>query len=216
MCTKFLAGVLTALCLMLPPAAQAQDQVPSYASPQYSADQNIHGRVTAFDGGYNLQVRDERGYVDNVHLHPGTIINPTGLTLAPGMVVSVLGYNAGSYFSANEIDTPYQFDGGFPYYAGHPWNYWGPSVSLGFFFGNGGWWHARYFGGGYHWAGGVRVYASVHVNDVYRSAGGTFHGRDVVAPSAHGGYYGHSVHAQGHAVHGGGGHAGHPGGHDHR
>ncbi len=43
----------------------------------------------------HLQVRDEQGYVDNVQLHQGTIINPTGITLEPGMVVSILGYNSG-------------------------------------------------------------------------------------------------------------------------
>jgi hypothetical protein len=215
---KFIVSALTGLCLMLPLAVGAQD-IPSYAAPpQYSADQNIHGRVASFDGGYNLSVRDERGYIDNVQLHQGTIINPTGLTLAPGMVVSILGYNAGNYFSANEIDTPYEFYSGSPYYAGHPWDYYGPSISLGFFFGNRGWWHARYFGGGYHYHGGIRVYNSVHVNDVYRNAGGEFHGRDVVAPRERGGYYGHAEHAgnAGHGSHEAGGHegGGHGGGHE--
>jgi len=216
-------GALAALCLLLPIAAQAQD-LPSYANQPYPADQNIHGRVINFDGGYNLGVRDERGYIDNVQLHPGTIINPTGLTLAPGMVVSILGYNAGSFFAANEIDTPYEFYGGSPYYAGHPWNYYGPSISLGFFFGNAGWWHGHAFRGGYHYAGGARVYNSVHVNAVYRNAGGQFHGRDVVAPQEHGGYYahgarpaGHAEHAEGHAEGGHGGHAeGGQGGDHHR
>jgi hypothetical protein len=67
------------------------------------------------------------------------VINPTGLTLAPGMVVSIDGYNAGGYFAANEVDTPYTYYEGVPYYYGHPWFYYGPSVSLGFFFGGGGW-----------------------------------------------------------------------------
>ena len=65
-----------------------------------------------------MYVRDVRGYVDNVTLHQGTIINPTGLTLAPGMVVSILGYNAGPFFAANEVDTPYTYTYGVPYYAG--------------------------------------------------------------------------------------------------
>jgi len=214
---KRIIGALAALCLLLPVAAQAQD-LPSYANQPYPADQNIHGRVLNFDGGYNLGVRDERGYVDNVQLHPGTIINPTGLTLAPGMVVSILGYNAGSFFAANEIDTPYQFYGGFPYYAGHPWDYYGPSISLGFFFGNAGWWHGHAFRGGYHYVRGARVYNSVHVNAVYHNAGGQFHGRDVVAPQEHGGYYAHGARPAGHAEHAGGhaegGHGGHAeGGH---
>src|SRR5271154_7151768 len=130
---QFLAAV-AALALLAPVAVQAQD-VPSYSQPEaQAADQQIRGRVTAFDGGYNLEVRDENGYLDNVVLHDGTIINPTGLTLAPGMVVSILGYNAGSYFTANEVDTPYTYYAGVPYYAGHAWNYYGPTISLGFFF----------------------------------------------------------------------------------
>jgi hypothetical protein len=199
---KFLIGALTGFCLMLPIAAQAQD-IPSYATGQFPADANIHGRVVGFDGGYSLSVRDEKGYIDDVRLHPGTIINPTGLTLAPGMVVSVLGYNAGNYFSANEIDTPYQFYNGYAYYSGHPWNYYGPSITLGFFFGNAGWWHGGYFRGGYHYNAGVRIYNSVHVGQVYRNAGAQFHGRDVVAPREQGGYY-----------HPGAPHGGFSGGHD--
>jgi hypothetical protein len=180
---RFIAALCAALFLSAPLVARAQD-VPSYATP--NEEGQIRGRVTSFDGAYSLQVRDDKGYIDNVRLHQGTIINPTGLTLAPGMVVSVLGYNAGSYFSANEIDTPYTFYGGFPYYQGHPWNYWGPTVSLGFFFGNVGWWHGGYFGGPYRYYGGVRVYNSVHVNNVYR--GGGFQGREYAAPPERGGY----------------------------
>jgi len=187
---KFFLATLTAVCLAFPVAAQAQD-IPSYAAQQYADDQNIHGRVTGFDGEYGLTVRDEQGYLDNVQLHPGTIINPVGLTLAPGLVVSILGYNAGSYFAANEIDTPYQFYSDLPYYAGHPWNYYGPSISLSFFFGNAGWWHGDRFSPRYGYDGGARVYRDVHVNEVYRGSTGEFHGRNYVAPAEHGGYYAH-------------------------
>jgi hypothetical protein len=153
----YTAALVAALVPMFAQAATAQP-VPSYARPLPAPDQQVRGRVTGFDGAYSLTVRDERGYIDNVQLHQGTIINPTGLTLAPGMVVSVLGYNAGGYFAANEIDTPYTFYGGVPYYYGHPWYYYGPSISLGFFFGSGGWWHGGYYRGPYSWRGGVRVY----------------------------------------------------------
>jgi hypothetical protein len=200
---KYLIAALAALSLGAPLAAQAQD-TPSYAEPAQNApaDEQIRGRISSFDGGYNLTVRDERGFIDNVQLHQGTIINPTGLTLAPGMVVSILGFNEGSFFAANEVDTPYTYDAGVPYYYGHPWNYYGPSISLGFFFGNAGWWHGNYFQGGYHYAdGGRRVYNNVHVTDVYRAAApGAFQGRHYVAPREHGGYYaGHAeaVHSQG-------------------
>jgi hypothetical protein len=150
---KYLLAAVAALSLAAPIAAQAQD-APSYAQqvdPSYTngGDENIHGRIVDFDGGYNLEVRDDRGFIDNVQLHDGTIINPTGLDLAPGMVVSILGYNAGGFFAANEIDTPYTFEGDVPYYAGHPWDFYGPSISLGFFFGSGGWWHSHFYGNGY-------------------------------------------------------------------
>jgi len=221
----FIAALAAALTLSLiaPIAASAQD-APSYADQQPAAydgsgDAQIRGRIVNFDGGYNLQVKDERGYVDNVQLHPGTIINPTGITLAPGMVVSILGYNAGSFFGANEVDTPYTFYGDVPYYQGHPWNYYGGGISLGFFFGNTGWWHGGYFGGvGYRYAPGVgaRVYNNVRVNNVYR--GGSFQGRDYRAPAEHGGYYAHGASAArgggSGGYHGGGG--GHGGGGDHR
>jgi hypothetical protein len=205
---KKLIAALTGLALMLPVAASAQ--TPSYATQAVSTDQNIHGRVVNFDHAYSLSVRDERGYIDNVQLHPGTIINPTGLTLAPGMVVSVLGYNAGNFFAANEIDTPYTFYSGYPYYAGHPWNYYGPTISLGFFFGSTGWWHGGYFGGGYRFVGGARVYNHVRINEVYRNYGGHFQGRNVVARPERGGYYGRPA---GHAfARGGVMHGGHGGG----
>ncbi len=166
--SKHLAALAAAFLMAVPFAAQAQD-VPSYSQgqPSYAtSEENVHGRIVSFDGAYALQVRDDRGFVDSVQLHQGTIINPTGLTLQPGMVVSVLGYNSGSYLAANEIDTPYTYYGGVPWYGGHPWNYWGPTISLGFFFGNTGWWHPH---GAY--------------------VGGEFRGRDYVAPRERGGYY---------------------------
>ena len=186
--------ILAAIALALPLTAfalpaMAQD-APSYAQPAAQAvddDAQIRGRITGFDGGYNVQIRDENGYIDSVQLHEGTIINPTGLTLAPGMIVSILGYNAGPYFAANEVDTPYTYAGGVPYYAGHPWNFYGPSISLGFFFGNTGWWHGAAFAGPPRFVGGARFYPGAHVRTTY--AGGTFRGRNYVAPPERGGYH---------------------------
>jgi hypothetical protein len=166
---KHLLAALAALTLAAPIAAQAQ-VAPSYAQGPSVAttEEDVHGRVVNFDGAYSLTVRDERGFIDNVQLHQGTIINPTGLTLAPGMIVNVLGFDAGGYLAANEIDTPYTIDAGIPYFQGHIWSYWGPSVNLAFFFGNVGWWHGAYFGGPYAWNGGVRIYNNVSYN-VYRN-----------------------------------------------
>ncbi len=96
------AGVL-GLGAAAPAAAQP---VPSYAAR--SADETIHGTIAAIDGKYAISVRDARGFVDNVTLRPGTIINPTGLELAPGQSVTILGVAQGKTFAANEIDTPYE------------------------------------------------------------------------------------------------------------
>ena len=65
----------------------------------------------------------------------------------------------------------------------------GPTMSLGLFFGTPGWWHGSELHAGYHYVGGARVYPNTHVHPIYTSHGGTFHGRDVAAPVAHGGYY---------------------------
>ena len=181
--------ILTALILVLPLSLSAlpasAQSAPSYAVA--NDDAQIRGRIVSFDGGYSVQVRDENGYIDRVQLHEGTIINPTGLTLAPGMIVSILGYNAGPVFAANEIDTPYTFYAGVPYYAGHPWNYYGPTISLGFFFGNVGWWNGAAFVGPARFVAGARVYPQARVIAAYH--GGTFQGRTYVAPPEHGGYH---------------------------
>jgi hypothetical protein len=194
---RILATSLAALMFATPIAAFSQD-LPSYAQAPQDApgDQQLRGRITNFDGGYSLTVRDERGFIDNVSLHPGTIINPTGLTLAPGMVVSILGYNAGGDFAANEIDTPYSYDSGVPYYSGHPWNYYGSGISLGFFFGNVGWWHGNDFRGGFTYYGGARYYSQVRFSNFY-NGGGSFRGRAYIAPASHGGYYRGGSHTNG-------------------
>lgn len=123
---------------------------PPPAPPSYArSDETIHGRVTAFDGGYRLQIRDDHGYVDNVELHPGTVINPTGVRLSPGMDVTVHGVNRGPAFAASEIDTPYTEYGAVPVYpyAAYPYPVYGYpvyaypypafSIGVGFRFGGG-------------------------------------------------------------------------------
>ncbi len=146
-----------------------------------------------------MTVRDEQGHLDRVVLHEGTIINPTGLTLADGMVVSILGYNAGPYFAANEIDTPYSMYGDIPYYQGRQWSYYDTGYDLGFFFENAGWWHGDALRGSYHFAGPGRAYQHVPVGQIYQAHPGAFQGHNFVAPHASGGY---------HAAHSSGGHGG--------
>jgi hypothetical protein len=66
----------------------------------------VSGRVTWFDGRFDLQVRDDRGFIDNVQLRQGTVINPTGLTLRTGMPVQIRGRNRGFVLGAEQIDSP--------------------------------------------------------------------------------------------------------------
>lgn len=151
---RILAAMLALSALVLPVASRAQDIPPYAAAP--AQDQQIHGRIESIDGTFNLTVRDDNGYLDNIQMRQGTIINPTGLTLAAGMVVTVIGYPSGQVFNAVEIDTPYSYAGPAPtpayygpgwWYPGFAYGY-GPSFSLGFVVG---------FGGGYlyrqPWAG---------------------------------------------------------------
>ncbi len=109
------------LVSMLPAAAQP---TPSYAAG--AADERIQGTIAAINGPYDISVRDSRGFLDNVTLHQGTIINPTGLTLAPGQSVTIVGNNVGNALSANEIDTPYTnlaLVPAYPGYYGYPYPY---------------------------------------------------------------------------------------------
>ena len=136
--TRLLLFVLALAVAALPTGSFAQQtapdgpaaapvEVPSYARP--SGDETLSGRIVSFDGAYALQVRDDRGFTDNVRLRQGTIINPTGITLAPGMSVTVHGVNTGSTFAANQIDTPYNTYGfgypAYPPYAVYPYPYYG-------------------------------------------------------------------------------------------
>ena len=82
---KQLLAALAALTFAVPIAAHAQ--APQYADgqPSYaSGEENIHGRIVSFDGGYNLQVRDEQGYVDSVQLHQGRSSTRPASRCSPG------------------------------------------------------------------------------------------------------------------------------------
>jgi hypothetical protein len=149
---RVLAALVALAAAAVPVATFAQtDAPPSYARPGTApGDEAIHGRIAGFDGAYNLQVNDDRGFLDNVQLQQGTIINPTGIRLTSGMRVTIHGVNRGSVFAANEIDTPYQSYGavyGYPVYPypayGYPCCYpYGPTFGIGFGFG--------FRGGGFH------------------------------------------------------------------
>jgi hypothetical protein len=132
---RLLGAAIAAAALITPAIASAQG-VPSYASG--GASQQIQGTVSAINDTWNISVTDTNGYTDSIALHQGTIINPTGLTLEPGMNVTIDGYPDGSNFDAMEIDTPYQYEGPPPvavyygpatWYPGYAYG-WGPSFSL--------------------------------------------------------------------------------------
>jgi len=103
-------GALLIAAFGLPIAVQAQ---PNYARN----DEAIHGRISSFDGHYQLLVQDDRGYVDRVALRDGTVIRPVGLRLARGLSVTVRGRNVGATFVAYEVDAPYNIA---PAYAPYP------------------------------------------------------------------------------------------------
>ncbi len=138
--TLLRAAVGVAALFAMPAAANAQN-APSYAT---SGDPAIRGIVSSVDGKYQIHVRDRRGYIDNVSLHQGTVINPTGLPLAPGEQVTIYGRPSGSAFLANEIDVPaaIAYD---PYGYGAEYGY--PGYGYGYGYGPG--WAYGQFGFGF-------------------------------------------------------------------
>jgi hypothetical protein len=132
---RIFAALLSIAVISAPLTAFAQQDsqpnaqsAPSYARPgAANGEETIRGRINQFDGKYRMEVRDDRGFVDNVELHQGTVINPTGLSLQPGMAVTIMGYNRGHAFAANQIDTPYQSYGPGRVYPYPPY-----SVGIGF------------------------------------------------------------------------------------
>ena len=145
--TPRLLGVAVAAAALISPSLASAQDVPSYASANAGADQQIQGTISSINDTWNITVADANGYSDSVELHQGTIINPTGLTLEQGMSVTIDGYADGPNFDAMEIDTPYQYQGPAPvavyygpgaWYPGYAYG-WGPSFSLFFDFGSHSW-----------------------------------------------------------------------------
>ncbi|MGH7707936.1 MAG: hypothetical protein ACREM8_15405 [Vulcanimicrobiaceae bacterium] len=90
---------------------------PAVASTIVPSETTLKGTITAFNGKYDLHVRDHHGKIEDVQLHRGTIINPTGLTLRPGMTVTILGNENNGSLAANEVDTPYHYSPYSPAFA---------------------------------------------------------------------------------------------------
>jgi multimeric flavodoxin WrbA len=90
--------LLAACAIVIGGAAGANAQV----APRFVAPHDIQGLVTYFNH-FNMMIRAD-GTGNPVMLHQGTVINPTGTTLHPGMVVNVAGYGADGQFYADRIN----------------------------------------------------------------------------------------------------------------
>jgi len=151
------------------------------AGTMASVEGQIRGQILAQDHHGTLLVLDDRGMVDTVRLHAGTIIAPPSY-LEHDTYVSVLGYSSGADFNANEVDTPYHTRDGTV-----------PGVDLSSVYADPTWWHGSFFAKSpSHYVRGYRVYDGLRLADLYRtvSGGGTFRGRDFIAPASAGGYRG--------------------------
>jgi len=98
-----LAGALAAgtLGLVAPTMAKA-DPVVVVAQYRERLDRHqLFGVVGRF-GGFDMTLRVE-GSPLPVRLHQGTVINPTGLTIKPGMRLRVFGHWANGAFQAERI-----------------------------------------------------------------------------------------------------------------
>jgi hypothetical protein len=96
---RLISSAAVLAVLVLPVAAYAD--APSAVGA--SGGQTINGVISAVDGEHRLTLRVGRGLEDSVTLHRGTIINPTGLQLEPGMKVAIAGRADGNTFDAEKI-----------------------------------------------------------------------------------------------------------------
>jgi hypothetical protein len=79
----------------IPPGVQNNPLVQSVLNAlggllQTTNGNSAHGKVTYFRR-FDMQVETAPKVYRDVHLHQGTVINPRGTTLAPGMTVDVEG-----------------------------------------------------------------------------------------------------------------------------
>src|SRR5579872_2613418 len=107
-----IALALGILAFAAPVVAQAEPiliEEPVVVAQQVGAPfvgtHELRGTVTYFNA-FTMDVR-AAGEVVPVHLHQGTIINPTGLTLHQGMYIRVFGFWANGNFQADRIGLIY-------------------------------------------------------------------------------------------------------------
>ena len=67
----------------------------------------VQGTIAQIVGKYDIRVKTTRGDLQDVTLQRGTIINPTGMTLRPGIRVIVRGTATANSIAAKQIDTPF-------------------------------------------------------------------------------------------------------------
>jgi hypothetical protein len=101
---RYISSALIIASLALPAAARAD----SYSFATHSGDQTLHGVIASIDGKYALTVRNDRAGSEKVMLHGGTVIDPTGLQLMPGMQVTISGHPDATTFDADKIEAPVQ------------------------------------------------------------------------------------------------------------
>jgi hypothetical protein len=102
---QLLIAALIVAGLALPDTAQAGTD----STAMNTAAHTVHGVITSIHGKYGLMVRDDRADDASVTMHRGTIINPKGLQLLPGMQVMITGHLDGHTFDADKIDAPAQY-----------------------------------------------------------------------------------------------------------
>ena len=82
--------------------------VPLGAAAQPFADEHIRGTISSFERNdgeeQRLSLRDDRGFIDEVQLGHDTRVSPSGTELAPGMRVTITGYNGGKWFDAVAVE----------------------------------------------------------------------------------------------------------------
>lgn len=110
---RFFVTLLTLAVAVAPVAASAQaagSGAPSYAVPAPAENpppdrETIHGSIASFDGSTgNLQLNDDRGFIDNVQVRADTRVQPRTAPLKPGTVVTIVGAAQGPVFIADSID----------------------------------------------------------------------------------------------------------------
>jgi hypothetical protein len=99
--------VLYTLFLLSSPVS-AQER-PSYALPQVQPQNVVRGVYWSQVDKYHIYVKDVNGYIDSIELYQGTVINPTGITLVPGMALVIYGEARDRVFFAHQIDTIYGY-----------------------------------------------------------------------------------------------------------